>query len=63
IARECFEQVSAGHVRERLVRLGQAGLVARIWTDAFVLTEWGRQYLRGYLDASHQPRPQREVKG
>jgi len=57
VAREMFEKVSAGHVSERLEMLKYAGLVARTGLDSYELTQAGRRYLDGDLDASHQPTP------
>jgi len=57
IAREVFEMVSAGHVSERLEMLRYAGLVARSGLSSYELTDAGRRYLSGDLDAAHQPTP------
>ncbi len=46
-----------GIIRDRLRFLQYARLVAPIWADTYELTTWGVLYLRGELDAEHQPRP------
>jgi len=57
IATEAFEQVSAGHVEERLLFLQHAGLAERMHGNMYEITSEGRRYLEGELDASHQPTP------
>jgi Mn-dependent DtxR family transcriptional regulator len=57
IAREAFEQVSAGHVSERLEHLRYAGLVCCLGLDSYELTGEGQRYLAGDVDAAHQPTP------
>lgn len=57
IASEPSIDISEGHIRERLLFLWYAGLVWQVWADAFEITSEGQMYLRGQLDASHQPEP------
>jgi len=57
ISREAFEKVSVGHAAERLEMLKYAGMVARTGLTSYELTQAGRRYLDGDLDASHQPTP------
>lgn len=57
IADEIFKKVSAGHVRERLEFLRYAGLVALTGIESYELTEAGKRYLDGELNASNQPTP------
>jgi Mn-dependent DtxR family transcriptional regulator len=57
IADEVFKKVSAGHVRERLELLRYAGLVALSGYNSYELTKDGKRYLRGELNANHQPTP------
>ncbi|WP_262175003.1 hypothetical protein [Haloarcula laminariae] len=65
IATDAFEQVSKGHVEERLLFLQHAELVAALHGDMYEITSEGRRYLDGELDASHQPTPtvERVLKG
>lgn len=65
ISDEAFRKVSAGHVRERLKFLHYAGLVALTGYDSYELTDAGERYLRGELNAAHQPTPtvDRVLKG
>jgi hypothetical protein len=55
ISSEVFRKVSSGHVRERLELLQYAGLVALTGCESYELTLAGKRYLRGELNASHQP--------
>jgi Mn-dependent DtxR family transcriptional regulator len=57
IADEIFKKVSGGHVRERLEFLRYAGLVALTGIESYELTEAGKRYLDGELNASNQPTP------
>ena len=57
ISEEAFKRVSPGHVTERLELLKHAGLVAQTGLASYELTEAGRRYLAGDLDAAHQPTP------
>lgn len=57
IADEAFKKVSAGHVRERLEFLRYAGLVDLTGLESYELTEAGKRYLDGELNADHQPKP------
>jgi len=61
ISTTAFEKVSAGHVAERLEMLKYAGLVTRTGLTSYELTQAGRRYLDGDLDASHQPTPTVDV--
>jgi len=47
-------------IRDRLWFLQYARLVTPLWADTYELTTWGALYLRGELDAEHQPRPTSE---
>jgi len=57
ISSEVFRKVLAGHVRERLELLRYAGLVTLTSYESYELTLGGERYLRGELNASHQPTP------
>lgn len=57
VAREVFKSISPGHVEERLKMLQYAGLVFCVGLESYELTYAGQQYLRGNLDATHQPTP------
>ena len=57
ISREVFQNVSVAHVAERLEMCRYAGLVSRTGLKSYELTDAGQRYLRGDLDASHQPTP------
>ncbi len=57
IEREASIDISAGHIEERLLMLWYAGFVAQLWSDTYEITSEGRRYLRGELDAEHQPTP------
>jgi hypothetical protein len=65
ISQEAFKKVSEGHVQERLELLHYAGLVALTGFSSYELTEAGRRYLEGELNANHQPTPtvDRVLKG
>lgn len=57
IAEKPSMDISEGHVRERLLFLWYAGFVDQIWEGAYEITATGQEYLRGELDARHQPTP------
>lgn len=57
IATETFEQVSAGHVEERLLFLRYAGLVSQMHGDMYEITTDGMLYLEGSIDAANRPTP------
>jgi len=57
IASEAFRKVSPGHVEERLMFLWYAGFVWPFHGEMYELTTEGRLYLRGEIDARHQPTP------
>lgn len=57
IAKKPSIDISEGHVRERVLFLWYAGFVDQIWEDAYEITAAGQEYLRGELDARHQPTP------
>jgi DNA-binding PadR family transcriptional regulator len=57
ISREVFSKVSPGHVEERLRMLQYSGLVFCAGLESYELTTQGMVYLRGELDARHQPEP------
>ena len=57
ISDEVFKKVSARHVQERLAFLRYAGLVALTGAESYELTNAGKQYLNGQLNAAHQPTP------
>ena len=65
IADEAFKKVSAGHVQERLEFLRCAGLADLSGLESYELTEAGKRYLQGELNANHQPTPtvDRVLKG
>jgi hypothetical protein len=52
-----FSKVSPGYVGERLRMLQHAGLVFCAGLESYELTTQGTLYLRGELDARHQPEP------
>ena len=54
-------QASAAIINERCLWLASAGLIAPISGDLYELTTWGRVYLKGEIDAGHQPRPTQPV--
>ncbi len=57
IASEAFHSVSSGHVEERLAMLQYAGFVFCVGVESYELADAGQRYLRGDLDARHQPTP------
>jgi len=57
ISREAFEKVSPKHVAERLAMLEYAGLCDCEGWESYELTNRGKEYLSGELDAAHLPRP------
>ena len=57
IARQPTIDISRGHVEERLMFLWYAGFVWPFHGEMFELSTEGRLYLRGEIDARHQPTP------
>lgn len=57
IARKDSIDISEGHIRERMLFLWYAGLVAPVWDDMYEISSEGRRYLEGKLDVRHQPVP------
>lgn len=57
ISREVFKSISPGHVEERLKMLQYAGFVFCVGLESYELTWAGEEYLKGQLDARHQPTP------
>jgi hypothetical protein len=60
MANERGFESSEGRIRERCERLQYAGFVAPIHRDMYEITQWGRLYLDGEIDAQHQPTPTKE---
>lgn len=61
LARERGFAASEGRIRERCERLVYAGFVAPLHGDTYEITRWGQLYLRGEVDARHQPTPAGDV--
>jgi len=58
-------EASEQRIRERCSMLAEAGLIAPFSEDAemYEVTGEGQRYLRGDLDAEHQPRPNPRAEG
>lgn len=57
LASETGVSASEARIRERCEMLHYSMLLEPLWSDAYDLTNWGRLYLQGDLDARHQPEP------
>ena len=57
IASEAFESMPSDVVEERLRLLQYAGLVHSFSDSLWELTDEGQRYIKGDLDARHQPTP------
>jgi len=57
LAREAGIEAGEGRISDRCERLVYAGFVAPVHGDMYEITRWGQLYLKGEVDAEHQPTP------
>lgn len=57
LARERGFSASEDRIAERCAMLVHAGFVAPLHGETYEITRWGQLYLRGEVDARHQPTP------
>lgn len=50
-------RASKARIRERCEMLAGADLIAPIHHDMYEITNWGKLYLEGEIDAANQPSP------
>ena len=60
MARERGFDATEGRIGDRCERLVYAGFITPLHRKTYEITQWGRLYLQGEIDAEHQPTPTKE---
>ncbi len=60
-----FRYASKARLAERCFVLADADMIAPMADRTYMITTWGQLYLKGEIDAAHQPHPspQRALRG